>query len=150
MLGRSGLLPTRGDRSFEVKWDGFRALLSIEDGLRVRSRRGWNMTELVPELRELPVDAMLDGELVAFGADGAPDFPLVCERMLMCRRQIPVTLVAFDLLRLEGDSLMGLPYSERRAELEALDLNGALLSVLGGHLGLVPAAHSLIDRVPVT
>jgi ATP-dependent DNA ligase len=61
----------------------------------------------------------------------------------------PVTFVVFDLLRLAGDSMMTLPYSERRAELEALDLNGALPSVLG-HLGLVPAAHSLIDRVPVT
>jgi bifunctional non-homologous end joining protein LigD len=99
--------------------------VSTESGLRVRSRRGWNMTDLVPELGEIPADVMLDGELVAFGPDAAPDFPLVCERMLMRRRQIPVTFVVFDLLRLAGDSLMGLPYSERRAELEALDLNGA-------------------------
>ena len=82
------------------------------------------MAELVPELGAIPLEATLDGELVAFGADGAPDFPLVCERMLMRRRQIPVTLVVFDLLRLEGESLMTLPYSERRAQLEALNLNG--------------------------
>jgi hypothetical protein len=50
MLLRSGPLPTRGDWAYEVKWDGFRALVSTEGGLRVRSRRGWNMTELVPEL----------------------------------------------------------------------------------------------------
>jgi bifunctional non-homologous end joining protein LigD len=124
MPARSGPIPTRGDWSFEVKWDGFRALVSTEGGLRVRSRRGWNMTELVPELGEIPADVTLDGELVAFGPDGAPDFPLVCERMLMRRRQIPVTFVVFDLLRLGGDSLMAMPYSERRAELEALDLNG--------------------------
>jgi bifunctional non-homologous end joining protein LigD len=121
MLARSG---PRGDWAYEVKWDGFRALVSTEGGLRVRSRRGWNMTELVPELGEIPVDAMLDGELVAFGPDGAPDFPLVCERMLMRRRQVPVTFVVFDVLRLAGDSLMTLPYSGRRAELEGLDLNG--------------------------
>jgi bifunctional non-homologous end joining protein LigD len=100
MLARSG---PRGDWAYEVKWDGFRALVSTEGGLRVRSRRGWNMTELVPELGEIPVDAMLDGELVAFGPDGAPDFPLVCERMLMRRRQVPVTFVVFDVLRLAGD-----------------------------------------------
>jgi ATP-dependent DNA ligase len=51
--------------------------------LRVRSRRGWNMTDLMPELSTLPVCATLDGELVAFGEDGTPDFPLLCERMLM-------------------------------------------------------------------
>jgi bifunctional non-homologous end joining protein LigD len=124
MLARSGPLPTRGDWAYEVKWDGFRALVSTEGGLRVRSRRGWNMTELVPELGAVPVEATLDGELVAFGPDGALDFPLVCERILMRRRQIPVMFVVFDLLRLAGDSLMAFPYGERRAELEALDLHG--------------------------
>jgi hypothetical protein len=39
MLARSGRLPTSGDWSYEVKWDGFRAIVSTESGLRVRSRR---------------------------------------------------------------------------------------------------------------
>jgi bifunctional non-homologous end joining protein LigD len=125
MLARSGPIPTRGDWSFEVKWDGFRAIVSTEGGpLRVRSRRGWDMTELVPELSGLPVSATLDAELVAFADDGSPDFPLVCERMLMRRRSIAVTLVIFDLLTLDGRDLAGAPYSERRAELEALNLKG--------------------------
>jgi hypothetical protein len=47
MLARSGPLPTRGDFSYEVKWDGFRAIVSTESGLRLRSRRGWDMTERV-------------------------------------------------------------------------------------------------------
>jgi ATP-dependent DNA ligase len=42
MFARSGPLPTRGDYSFEVKWDGFRAIVSTEAELRVRSRRGWD------------------------------------------------------------------------------------------------------------
>jgi bifunctional non-homologous end joining protein LigD len=125
MLARSGALPTRGDWAYEVKWDGFRAIVSTENGLRVRSRRGWNMTELVPELAALPVPAALDGELVAFAHDGTPDFPLVCERMLMRRPGIMVTLVVFDLLSLAGRSLLKLPYRKRRVELEALDLNGS-------------------------
>jgi bifunctional non-homologous end joining protein LigD len=83
MLARSGSIPTRGDWAFEVKWDGFRAIVLTESGLCVRSRRGWDMTELLPELSALPVFATLDGELCAFGPDGPPDFPLVCERMLM-------------------------------------------------------------------
>jgi bifunctional non-homologous end joining protein LigD len=124
MLARSGGLPTRGDWAYEVKWDGFRAIVSTENGLRVRSHRGWDMTELVPELAALPVSAILDGELVAFDPDGAPDFALICERMLMRRTGIRVTYMAFDLLTLDGQDLTGAPYVERRAQLEALGLNG--------------------------
>jgi ATP-dependent DNA ligase len=47
MLARSGRLPASGDYAYEVKWDGFRASVSTEGPLRVRSRRGWNMTEHV-------------------------------------------------------------------------------------------------------
>jgi bifunctional non-homologous end joining protein LigD len=97
MLARSGTLPTRGDWNYEVKWDGFRAIVSTEGApLRVRSRRGWNMTPLVPELSALPVAGTFDGELVAFGEDGTPDFPLLCEKMLMRRPNIAVTYVVFD------------------------------------------------------
>jgi ATP-dependent DNA ligase len=64
-----------------VKWNGVRAIVSTDGHLRVRSPRGWNMTDLVPELAGIPVRATLDGELVAFGFDGLPDFPLLCERM---------------------------------------------------------------------
>jgi bifunctional non-homologous end joining protein LigD len=82
------------------------------------------MTGLVPELSALPVLATLDGELCAFGPDGTPDFPLICERMIMRQRCIPVTYMVFDLLSLDGQDFTGAPYSERRARLEALDLNG--------------------------
>jgi bifunctional non-homologous end joining protein LigD len=47
MLARSGRLPTGGDFAYEVKWDGFRAIVSAEGPVRVRSRRGWDMTEHV-------------------------------------------------------------------------------------------------------
>jgi hypothetical protein len=57
MLAWSGRLPTRGDWAYEVKWDGFRALVSTEAGLRVRTRRGWNITELIPTLRGMPFEA---------------------------------------------------------------------------------------------
>ena len=70
MLARSGKLPARGDWAYEVKWDGFRTIVSTEGRFRVRSRRGWDMTELVPELGGLPIFATLDGELCAFGPDG--------------------------------------------------------------------------------
>ena len=86
MLARSGRLPIHGDWAFEVKWDGFRALVSTEHGLRVRSRRGWDMTEHVDFLHELPVRAVLDGELVALDDERKPEFPLVCGRIFMRHR----------------------------------------------------------------
>jgi bifunctional non-homologous end joining protein LigD len=102
MLARSGKLPARGDWSYEVKWDGFCAIVSTEEPLCVRSRCGWNMTEHVAFLAELPVRAVLDGELVAFGPDSKPDFELVCERMLHRHSEVPVTFIAFDVLKLDG------------------------------------------------
>ena len=60
-----------------MKWDGFRALVSTEGDFRVRSRRGWNMSEVLPELRKLPTGPVLDGELVAWKGS-KPYFPRVC------------------------------------------------------------------------
>jgi ATP-dependent DNA ligase len=57
MLARSGRLPRSGDYVYEVKWDGFRAIVSTENELQVRSRRGWTTTDLVSELAGLPVCA---------------------------------------------------------------------------------------------
>ena len=65
MLARSGTPPSRGRWAFEVKWDGLRAIVRAGDGYRVRVRRGWDMTQLVPELQALPA-GVYDGELVAF------------------------------------------------------------------------------------
>jgi bifunctional non-homologous end joining protein LigD len=122
MLARSGRLPARGDFAYEVKRDGFRALVSTERRLRVRSRRGWNMTEQARFLAELPVRAVLDGELVAFDDEGKPDFPLLCECVLHRHTQIPLVFVAFDVLSVEGRNVMGEPYSHRRRILEQMQL----------------------------
>lgn len=54
MLAGPGPLPFGAGWSFELKWDGFRAIVSTEDGLHVRSRRGWNMTAAMRELAGLP------------------------------------------------------------------------------------------------
>ena len=76
MPSRPGPLPSGSGWSFELKWDGFRALVSTEQGLAVRSRRGWDMTPVLPELRALPDGLVLDGELVAWKGS-EPYFPLV-------------------------------------------------------------------------
>lgn len=89
MLGRSGRLPTSGDYAYEVKWDGFRAIVSTESSLRVRSRRGWDTTEHVTFLDQLPVRAILDGEPVALDESGRPDFPRICECLLQRQFHVP-------------------------------------------------------------
>jgi hypothetical protein len=58
-----------------MKWDGFRAVVSTEGApLRVRSRRGWNMTDLVPELSALSNAAALDGDWSPSGRTAHPTF----------------------------------------------------------------------------
>ena len=125
MLSRSGPLPLEPGWAYELKLDGFRAIVRAGDRFQVRSRRGWNMAPQLPELAKLPADAVLDGELVALGDDGWPDFPRLCRRMLQGDRRIPVVFVAFDLLELDGRRVTHLPLNERRSLLDGLDLNGA-------------------------
>ena len=107
MLAKLGPLPTGPGWSYEVKWDGFRALVSTVDGLKVRSRRGWNMTEALPELRGLPSGLVLDGVLVAFNKAGDPHFPLLSRRILNLDRSVAVQLMVFDVLAVDGESITG-------------------------------------------
>jgi bifunctional non-homologous end joining protein LigD len=123
MLARSGRLPTSSDYAYELKWDGFRAIISTEGPLRVRSRRGWDMSEHVGLLARLPVRAVLDGELVALDQEGKPDFPQLCESVLMRHPSTQLTFMAFDVLSVEGEPVISLPYSERRRILAELRLD---------------------------
>ena len=118
-FARSGQLPTSGDYAYELKWDGFRAIVSTERTLRVRSRRGWDMTEHVTFLAQLPVRAVLDGELVALDDESKPDFPELCSCVLTRQSSTPLTFMAFDVLRVEGEEVVSQPYSERRRILES-------------------------------
>jgi ATP-dependent DNA ligase len=116
MLAQSGqawVLKAPG-YAYEVKWDGFRTIVGLNGDLRVRRRRGWDMTELVPELASIPVQGVFDGELVAFDETGRPSWPLLCRRILHRERDIPVTFVLFDVLVHQSDNVMRLPYTERR------------------------------------
>lgn len=61
---------------------------------------------------------------VAFGADGKPDFPSVCERMLQRQTKLPVAFLIFDVLSFDGRDLRLRPYRERRRILEGLGLAG--------------------------
>src|SRR3954451_20634313 len=113
MRAKSGPL-AQGDYAYEVKWDGFRALVSTVDRLRILSRQWWEMTGHLPELQELPRGLALDGELIAFGDDGKPSFPRLCQRMLQGDGSIPIMFIAFDVLHAAGEATTRRPYRELR------------------------------------
>jgi bifunctional non-homologous end joining protein LigD len=124
--------------AYEIKWDGIRAIAYCETGsLHLESRTLRDITATYPELRALAAelgspDAVLDGEVVAFDDAGRPSFERLQGRMNLAsesavRRRMgdcPVTYMVFDVLYLDGRTLMDLPYTERREHLESLRLDG--------------------------
>jgi bifunctional non-homologous end joining protein LigD len=135
MLATTGELPDDVARwALEVKWDGVRALVHVAGGrVRAVGRRGIDATSRYPELQALAdllpdQTAVIDGEVVAFDSEGRPSFERLQHRMHMDHpgtrliRQVPVHYVAFDLPYLSGHTLYDLPYQERRALLDGLEL----------------------------
>jgi len=132
MKATSGELPVGDGWTYEVKWDGMRALCFVDGpGLRVQSYNERDVTVSWPELAGLPeavpaTTALFDGELVATDADGRPDFGLLQRRMHVTdpaeaqRRsiEVPVAYVVFDLLHLDGHDLTALPLTDRRRLLD--------------------------------
>ena len=82
------------------------------------------MTALLPELEDLPSRLVLDGELVAFNDDGDPHCPLLSRRVLHGDRSVPVQLMVFDVLAINGETLLNHTHMQRRVTLEALELDG--------------------------
>ena len=126
-----------------------RAIGYVDGGrLRLASRNANNITSRYPELRPLGRalgvhEAVLDGEIIAFGDDGRPSFELLQSRMhLTAEGQVrrlsqsrPVAYVIFDLLFLDGRSLLAEPYTARREALASLELNGPAWQVPAFHAG---------------
>lgn len=114
---------------FERKWDGFRLIVEIEAGqLRLRSRTGHDVTEQYPQLAELAAAldghrVVLDGEIIVRDPDGAVNVALLKANP---RR---AEFVAFDLLYLDGTSLLRKRYRDRRRVLEALAATAPALQV---------------------
>jgi bifunctional non-homologous end joining protein LigD len=113
---------------FEPKMDGIRCLADMSTGETVlRSRTGRDVTPQYPEIHMIhelvdQVNAVIDGEIVAFDPDGRISFETLQQRMNLAnprqieriKTQIPVTFVAFDLLWLDGNDTTGLGLEERR------------------------------------
>jgi ATP-dependent DNA ligase len=127
---RISALPEGEDWIFEPKWDGFRALVFRDgDDVMIQSRDEKPLNryfpELLPALKEqLPPRCVLDGEVV-IARDGGLDFEALqqrihpaASRVQMLSKEIPASVVFWDLLALGDDSLCATPFRERRAALE--------------------------------
>jgi bifunctional non-homologous end joining protein LigD len=138
MMARAGSLP-REDAgwSYEIKWDGVRAIAYWEPArLRFESRNLLEITARYPELARLgralgSHRAVLDGEIVSFDEDGRPSFERLAQRIHLTgaaavkrlAQSAPVTYLIFDLIWLDGHSLIDHPYAQRREALAGLALN---------------------------
>jgi ATP-dependent DNA ligase len=139
-------LPT-GAWIFEPKWDGFRALVFRDgDEIQIQSRDEKPLNRYFPELLEamlaqLPDRCVLDGEIV-IARDGGLDFEALqlrlhpaASRVKLLSKQIPASVVFFDLLCAGGRDLRGEPFEDRRRALEAL------LAHAAPPIHLTPATH---------
>ena len=135
MLASPGThVPPGEDWRHEVKWDGVRALTRVAGGVVTMTSRNANrITAAWPELATPPAvgdDTVVDGEIIALNERGVPDFRVLADRMHVRKaatvarlaERVPATYMVFDLLRLDGEDLCGLPLEERRARLAGLDL----------------------------
>lgn len=142
---------------FEGKWDGVRAIVEIGHGhFRLVSRNGNDVTAAYPELAEIATSladhvVVLDGEIVALDGNGRSDFGLLQRRMKLTRPhdiartavEVPVRLLLFDVLHLDGVSLLRKSYDARRTVLQALNPAGDSFSVPPALDGPAEAALAL-------
>ena len=163
MLAESGDAPfNRADWMWEPKLDGYRVLAFVHpDGVKLRSRRGLDLARAFPrlatELAAQCVDTMiLDGEIVAFDADGKPSFGALQNRVqLKTEREIaaadrttPVAFYCFDLPYFAGVDLRESPYTDRRRYLAQCLLPSPLVQLVhapGGRRG--PARGRARERL---
>src|SRR5262249_44325070 len=118
-------LPVGAQWAYEPKYDGFRAIVFVDgDDVLIQSRSGKPLGRYFPELSFPAGRYVLDGEIVVDG-DAGEDFGALqqrihpaASRVEMLAEQTPARYIAFDILARDDESLMALPYGERRAVLE--------------------------------
>ncbi len=133
-LSTAAALDPDTDWAIELKWDGMRVAVTVDQGaVRLRSRNERDITADFPEFTELAsrvaaASAVLDGEIVALDRTGRPDFGLLQQRLGLTRpadvraavTRVPTALYLFDVLEIDGRVLTDEPYRARRRALEAL------------------------------
>lgn len=127
-------VPTGEGWLHEVKWDGVRALATLDAGtVTLTSRNGNRITGAWPEIVTPPEghdDLVVDGEIIALNERGVPDFRVLAERIHVRKaaqvarlaERVPATFMVFDVLRYGGRDLTRLPLTERRELLAGLEL----------------------------
>jgi DNA ligase D-like protein (predicted ligase)/DNA ligase D-like protein (predicted polymerase)/DNA ligase D-like protein (predicted 3'-phosphoesterase) len=133
MLARStDKLPDSEEYLYEVKWDGIRDLISLDEGkVRIRGRNGLDLTKqfpelLIPEQAFRATSALLDGEIVCLEPDGRPNFRDVIHRMQQktegaierAKAKYPAVCYLFDCLYLDGRPIVNEPLTRRREWLQ--------------------------------
>lgn len=127
-------VPNSTDYQFELKWDGIRALISLDEGrIRINGRNGLDLTSQFPELlaSEKAFRAtcgVFDGEIVCLEPDGKPNFRDVIYRMqqngentiALAKAKHPAVCYLFDCLYLDGRSIINEPLTRRREWLQDL------------------------------
>lgn len=126
------------DYIYEIKFDGFRAIIYLDkDSVTIRTRNNNDVTHLYPELHNLnkcsSKKCILDGELIVTG-DNGPDFfkmqkrgrMKVTSRITKAALENPVEFVAFDILYYDNQDLTDLPLIERKKYLEKIKENNNL------------------------
>jgi bifunctional non-homologous end joining protein LigD len=145
MLAKSrDSLPSSKDYLFEIKLDGQRTIAEVTaKSLQLYTRNFQDVTDKYPELEEMKSNlrtknAILDGEIVAL-KNGIPSFELLQQRMnlrnsralLLAMQRIPVIYYAFDVLKVDGKSLLKTPLIKRKELLNEL-------FVITPHLKILP------------
>lgn len=119
---------------FQVKWDGVRMLTFIKDGqVRLQNKKLNERTQQYPELGQLPMNVkarqvILDGEIVVLDDQGRPSFPRVIKRDFATQpgtiqrlmTTLPVVYAIFDVLWVDGESMVEKPWMERHHMLSQL------------------------------
>jgi len=122
------VVPEGDQYTFEVKWDGIRATLHIDEGaLKIKSRSGRDITKLFPELHDIKTylnasSGLFDGEIVALDSKGRPEFKNVISRLHQTSeakierstRSNPVYFYMFDCINLDGRFVTNEPLWKRQ------------------------------------
>ncbi|HWZ44860.1 MAG TPA: non-homologous end-joining DNA ligase [Candidatus Saccharimonadales bacterium] len=133
VIGDAKSMPTGADWVYEVKWDGVRALIFVDQGhASIHSRKGTLIEKQYPELLAITgsleaQSAILDGEIVCFDEHGVPSFQLLQNRIGAGAKSAPklaqaqpACYFAFDLLYLNGHDLRTAPLVERKQLLSSI------------------------------